>query len=149
MKYLILSFLFISTVFNVKAQPIADSIIGRWMCTQNNFEVEIFRTGNEFKAKIIWFDDSDDKSRPMNERLDIKNSNKAMRSHKILGMEVMHGLFYNAKKEVWEDGKIYDATSGRTWNANVRLEKKDGQLKVRGYWHFQFLGQNLYFYRVL
>lgn len=147
MKFIFLPFLLITSVYTLKAQHHPDDITGRWMSIRNNFEVEIFRSGNEFRARIIWFDDSDDKSRPMNERLDIKNPDKARRSQKILGMNVLHGLFYNAKKNVWEGGRIYDATSGKTWNASVWLI--DGQLKVRGFWHFQFLGQNLFFYKVL
>lgn len=140
-------FLLVIQSFNSITQHNADAITGRWMSTENNVEVEVYRTGNEFRAKIIWFDDSDDKSRPMNERLDTENPDKALRSQKVLGLNVLHGLFYNSKKNVWEDGRIYDASSGRTWNASVWLED-DGSLKVRGFWHFQFLGKNLFFKRV-
>jgi uncharacterized protein (DUF2147 family) len=147
MKLLFITLL-IAAAYSVKAQQNANAILGRWMCTQNNFEVEIYNVGKEFKAKIIWFDDSDDRSRPMNDRLDIKNPDKALRSQKILGMDVLHGLVYKPKRNVWDEGRIYDATSGRTWNASVWL-LKNGNLKVRGFWHFQFLGQNLYFYKVL
>ncbi|HEY9343127.1 MAG TPA: DUF2147 domain-containing protein [Hanamia sp.] len=148
MKFFILAFQLLASSFNLTPQQNADDIIGRWMSLKNNFEVEIFRTGNEFKAKIIWFDDTDDTTRPMNERRDEKNPNRALRNQKILGMQVMHGLVYNKKNAVWENGKIYDATSGRTWSATLRI-MKNRYLKVRGYWHFQFLGQNLFFKRVL
>ena len=144
MKFFILVFQLFASSFNLTAQQNADDIIGKWMSVKNNFEVEIFRTGNEFRAKIIWFDDTDDLTKPMNERRDEKNPNRALRNQKILGMEVLRGLVYNKKNAVWENGKIYDATSGRTWSANVRI-MKNGNLKVRGYWHFQFLGQNLFF----
>ncbi|MDQ2720404.1 MAG: DUF2147 domain-containing protein [Bacteroidota bacterium] len=147
MRFLIFSFLLIQSVFSSALQNRADAIIGRWMSEDNNLEVEVYRTGDEFAAKVTWFDDSDDKSSPMNERLDKENPDKALRSQKILGMNVLKGLFYNAKKDVWENGKIYDATSGRTWNASVWLEE-DGGLKVRGFWHFQFLGKSLYFKKV-
>jgi uncharacterized protein (DUF2147 family) len=148
LKFFILLFQLLISSFSLTAQQNAGDIIGRWMSVKNNFEVEIFRTGNEFRAKIIWFDDTDDTTKPMNERRDEKNPNRALRNQKILGMQVMHGLVYNKKNKVWNDGRIYDATSGRTWNASVWI-LKNGNLKVRGFWHFQFLGQNLFFKRIL
>lgn len=83
----------------------------------------------------------------MNTRLDSKNSNKALRSRKIIGLEVMHGLEYNTDDNEWQNGWIYDSSSGKIWNAKPSLTK-DGRLKVRGFWHFQFLGENMYFKRV-
>ncbi|WP_394767414.1 hypothetical protein [Ferruginibacter sp.] len=38
----------------------------------NNLDMEVYNSGNEYRAKIVWFDDSDDKSRPMAERCDTK-----------------------------------------------------------------------------
>jgi Uncharacterized protein conserved in bacteria (DUF2147) len=62
----------------------ADAIIGKWMNAEdNNLEVEIYKSGNEYKAKVVWFDDSDDKSRPMAQRCDTKNPDKTLRSRKL------------------------------------------------------------------
>ena len=83
----------------------------------------------------------------MNERRDTKNPDKTLRTQKIIGMEVMHGLMYNIKEDEWQDGRIYDASSGKDWNAKAWLTK-DGCLKVRGFWHFEFLGQNMCFKKV-
>ena len=147
MKLLFLLLLFISSQCFVNAQNTADDIVGRWLSVQNNFMVEVYNYGQEYRAKIVWFDDSDDPSRPMNERLDIENPDKKLRGQKILGSNVLKQLVYNRKSKVWKNGYVYDATSGRTWNASVWL-LENGRLKVRGYWHFQFLGQNLFFKRV-
>ncbi|MEO6136792.1 MAG: DUF2147 domain-containing protein [Ginsengibacter sp.] len=147
MKTLFLFLLLISCQCLVYAQNNADEILGKWMSVQNNCMVDVYKNGQEYRAKIIWFDDSDDPSRPMNERLDIENPDKKLRSQKILGSNVLKELIYNYKNKVWKNGYVYDATSGRTWNASVWL-LADGTLKVRGYWHFQFLGQNLFFKRV-
>jgi uncharacterized protein (DUF2147 family) len=134
--------------FKKSADNSADSIIGKWMNAEdNNLEVEIYKSGNEYKAKVIWFDDSDDKSRPMAERCDTKNPDKALRNRKIVGMEVMYGLVYNLNDDEWQDGRIYDSSSGKEWSAKAWLAK-DGSLKVRGYWHFEFLGQNMHFKKV-
>lgn len=134
------------TIFAV-AQSNANSIVGRWMSTDQNLEVEVYRLGNEYRAKVIWFDDTDDKSRPMNQRCDSKNPNKTLRTRKLIGLEVMHGLVYNTDDKEWQDGRIYDASSGKDWNAKAWLTS-DGCLKVRGFWHFEFLGQNMCFKKV-
>ena len=66
-----------------------DAIIGNWMSAEdNNLEVEIFKIGSEYKAKVIWFDDTDDKTMPMAVRCDTKNPDKTLRTRKIIGLEV-------------------------------------------------------------
>lgn len=147
MKILFLFLALSISPFPGNAQEKEDDILGRWMSIQNNFMVEVYKSGNEFRAIIVWFDDSDDPSRPMNDRRDIENPDKELRTQKILGSDVLKELTYSPKNKVWRNGFVYDATSGRTWNANAWI-MKDGRLKVRGYWHFQFLGQNLFFKRV-
>ena len=62
-------------------------------------------------------------------------------------MEVMRGLVFDSDKVDWEDGSIYDASTGHTWNANVYL-MPNGELRVRGYWHFQLIGRNIFFKKV-
>lgn len=122
-----------------------EKIVGKWMASEDsNLEVEIYKSGNEYRARIIWFDDTDDSSSPMAERCDTKNPDKTLRNRKIIGLQVMQGLVYNTEKDQWQDGQIYDASSGKQWNAKAWLTS-DGYLKVRGYWHFEFMGQNICF----
>lgn len=142
-----IALLITTTTFNISAHHSSADIAGRWMSTENNLEVEIFKTGNEFKAKVVWFDDSDDKSKPLDTRCDVKNPDEQLRTRKVIGMEVMHGLIYNPNNDDWENGRIYDAKSGKNWNANAWI-MEDGNLKVRGFWHFQCLGKNIFFKRV-
>jgi uncharacterized protein (DUF2147 family) len=109
--------------------------------------VEIFKAGDEFKARVIWFDDKDNLSRPMEKRCDTKNPDQYLKTRKVIGMEVMTGLIYIPENDDWENGQIYDASSGKIWKANV-LIMQDGTLKVRGYWHLQCLGKNLFFKKI-
>jgi uncharacterized protein (DUF2147 family) len=137
-------------IFSFKNATITnfEKIVGKWMASEdNNLEVEVYKTGNEYRAKIVWFDDSDDKSRPMAERCDTKNPDKTLRTRKIIGLQVMQGLVYNADDDEWQGGQIYDASSGKQWNAKAWLTS-DGCLKVRGYWHLEFMGQNICFKKV-
>ena len=133
---------------NSFSQNIPDQIIGRWISDENNLEVEIFKADGSYKAKVVWIDDSDDKSRPMNTRRDWKNPDKNLRTRKIIGMEIMHGLVYKDMNNDWEDGSIYDPSSGKEWNAKMYFTKA-GLLKVRGYWGFQLLGKDILFKKIL
>ena len=75
------------------------------------------------------------------------NPNPALRKRKILGMEILEGLRYNAHNHSWENGKIYDATSGRYWDSSASLTK-DGILKVRGFWKFKWIGKSMTFKKI-
>lgn len=141
MKNIIIAFLlFLLCSFKNDKGINPDEIEGKWMSLENNLEVEVFKSGNEYKAIVVLFDDSDDKSQLMNVRCDIKNPNKALRTRKIIGMEIMHGLVFDADEEEWTDGTIYDSRSGKNWNVKAWINN-EGILKVRGYWHFEIFGK--------
>lgn len=148
MRYSLFNFLF-TLVFSTPgmAQNQANTIMGKWMSSENNLEVEVFKQGNEFKGRLLWFDDSDDKTKPVNVRLDEKNHDKALRIRKLIGIEVLHNLQYNPGDDEWQDGIIYDGSSGKEWDAKAWINT-DGLLKVRGYWHFSIFGQTMSFKRV-
>jgi len=78
----------------------------------------------------------------MNERCDSKNPAVSLRTNKIIGLEVMHGLVYDTDDNEWEDGRIYDSSTGKDSNAKALLIT-EGVLKVRGFWHFEFPGKNI------
>lgn len=147
-KLFFLSVVMITVVQKSFSQNNPDQIIGSWMSAENNLEVEIFKAGDNYKARVDWFDDSDDKSRPMNTRCDFRNPDETLRKRKIIGLVVMNGLIYNEENNDWEQGKIYDPHSGKDWNAKVCFTK-NGLLKVRGYWSFQLLGKDLLFRKIL
>lgn len=146
MKYLILLiFTVISSVSIAQNSP--DAIVGKWMAIpKKNLIVEVYKSGNQYRGKIVWFNDNDDKTKPMNTRLDEKNENPALRNRKVLGLEVLNNMVYNVKNNRWENGKIYDAKSGKTYNSSASI--KDTTLQVRGFWHFEFIGMNMNFKKI-
>ena len=121
-----------------------DAILGKWITDAGNCIVEVYRQGNEFKAKVLWFDVKQKK--PMNEWYDVKNPDKSLRNRKLVGMEVLNGLHYNAKNKEWVDGVIYDATSGKKWDSVVWMDKNNS-LKVKGYWLFRWICETKTFKR--
>lgn len=125
----------------------SDAIAGKWMSAENNLEVEVYRAGDSYKARVLWFDDTDNKGRPMDVRQDTKNPDKTLRSRKIIGLIVMYGLTYNADDEEWQGGHIYDPSSGKEWNSKAWINA-EGVLRVRGYWHFSLFGQTMSFKKI-
>jgi uncharacterized protein (DUF2147 family) len=144
-KYLALLFL---SIYHFQAPvnvPESDRILGKWKSSDNKMIVEVYKEKGEFRAKIIWF--NDDPSKPMDEWRDKHNPNPALRNRKILGMDVLSDLKYDAGSHSWEDGTIYDAQHGKEWGAAGYIDK-DGLLKVKGYWHFKIFGKTMIFKRV-
>ncbi|MXV49979.1 DUF2147 domain-containing protein [Pedobacter sp. HMF7647] len=125
-----------------------DRILGRWISEKKNLIVQVYKDpqDDEYKAKIVWFDDRDDPSRPMNTRLDDQNPDPKLRKRRIAGMQVLRNLKYDPEGNIWDDGLIYDAISGREWSSYAYFTDK-GILKVKGYWHFKFIGQSIAFSR--
>ncbi|MFF5384420.1 DUF2147 domain-containing protein [Pedobacter suwonensis] len=126
----------------------SDLILGDWISVQKNVMVNVAKENGRFKATVTWFSDKDDPSRPMESRMDVHNPDPALRHRKLLGMEILKGLNYNEDSDRWEDGIIYDPLSGRDWSSVVSLEE-NGLLKVKGYWHFEFLSKSISFKRVV
>ncbi len=146
MKYLFIFCLSIIAL-NTRAQNRQDAILGKWESVEKNLIVEVYKQNGAFKARILWFHDDDDTITPIDERLDIKNPDKSLRSRKIVGLDVLSGLVYNFKQGRWVNGKIYDSSSGKTWSATVWLTDIN-TLMVRGYYVFRFLGKTLTFTRM-
>lgn len=135
------------TVFCAKVQAITGrgDICGKWESVENNLIIQVYIADGAFKAKIIWFSDTEGK--PMDYWTDRRNPNPALRSRKILGMEILRGLQYDPHSHTWENGMVYDSKHGREWNASAYIDKH-GQLRVRGYWHFKFIGRTMTFRRI-
>jgi uncharacterized protein (DUF2147 family) len=125
--------------------PADEQVCGKWESSEKNLIVQVYKEDNKFRAKIIWYNDTDGK--PMDYWTDRHNPDPALRSRKILGLSVLTGLTYNPHTNSWEDGLIYDSKHGREWNASAYIDK-DGTLKVKGYWHFKFIGRTMSFKRI-
>ncbi len=121
-----------------------DRIIGKWMSIEKNVVVDVYKDGDEFKAKVVWFDDTDDLNRPMNKRCDIHNPKKELRHRKLIGLDVVKNLKYNEDTNRWEDGVIYDPNTGKEWNSVVYFND-EGLMEVKGYWHLEFLSKTMAF----
>lgn len=123
-----------------------DDIIGFWMTSNNTLKVQVYKVGGEYRGKIIWFKDDHYKAK-MDDCRDDQNPNPALRDRKILGLEVLTNLKYNAEDDNWEGGSIYDSNSGHTYDSVVNMNTAS-TITVTGYWMFTWIGKDLNFYRV-
>lgn len=88
----------------------ADAIIGKWLKTnKEDLIIEVYKVKNEYKGKIGWSKDN----------------------RKPVGFVMLENLKYNPKSKKWENGKIHDPNSGRSYNATA-IMKSDGTLEVSG-----------------
>lgn len=114
-----------------------DDIVGTWLTAgDDNAKVEIFKSGSKYYGKIVWLENP---IRNGKKALDVNNPNASKRDNPIIGLQIISGFEYNADDNIWEDGKIYDPKSGKTYNCNIK--KEGNKLKVRGYIGFSLLGR--------
>lgn len=130
---------------NGQTTPARERICGKWESSTKDLIIQIFTRGNQFKAKIVWYADTEGK--PLDYWTDVHNPNPALRSRKILGMSILRDLIYDSRSNSWEHGMVYDSRHGREWNAAATIDKQ-GLLHVRGYWHFKFIGKTMTFKRI-
>ncbi|MBF8456206.1 DUF2147 domain-containing protein [Kaistella sp. G5-32] len=140
-------FIFYFSIFTLQAQVKADDILGNWTTVENSVSVKVYKLNNEYRAKVTWFDERLGSGKPMNLRHDTQNVDPELRKRKVIGMEILEGLTFNPETSSWENGTIYDGSSGKYWDSSVTLNK-DGTLKVRGYWKVKWIGKSLIFRRV-
>jgi uncharacterized protein (DUF2147 family) len=131
MNYLLTSCFIVLTVTVASAQQYADAITGKWKSEDKKTVVEIYRQGDVFYGKIVWQANPNDANG--NPRKDTENPDPAKRNRPMMGLVVLYDLVY--KDGFWQDGEIYNAQNGETYDAEVWLEGNDKlRLKIR--WYF-------------
>ena len=121
---------------------LAEEILGLWDAGESH--VEIYACGDLLCGRITELDEPLDEDGK--EKLDKNNSEPALQSRPLLGMDLIAG-FVRAGKKKWEDGTIYDPRDGKTYKCVMKLQR-DGTLKVRGYVGIPLLGQTVVWTRV-
>ncbi|MBU3915151.1 DUF2147 domain-containing protein [bacterium] len=118
-----------------------DDVLGVWGIpvkdskTVFKTEVEIYNCGEKYCGKMIKV------SNP--EALDAANKDEALKGRKLLGLEMIWGFEFD--DGMWEDGKIYNAENGKTYNSKMSL-KSNEVLEVKGC--VAFFCQGMDWYRI-
>ena len=80
--------------------------------------------------------------------VDARNPDPALRTRSLKDVTFLWGFTYDARKNRWKDGKVYDPNNGKTYDAKMELENGGDTLKMRGYIGVSLLGRTARFERV-
>jgi uncharacterized protein (DUF2147 family) len=103
----------------------------------------MFENDGKFFGRMIYFKCSTDEV--MRTLKDIENPDKDLIDRKLLGLTLVTELAYQGDN-VWDDGKIYDPNSGRTFEARIQVTGPQSAT-VRGYWKYRWIGRSMVFHR--
>ncbi|EFK59884.1 DUF2147 domain-containing protein [Sphingobacterium spiritivorum] len=141
MKKLMLSLMVLFVTVALFAQT--DPVIGKWQNPSGEARVEIYKKGDKFYGKIYWLKTPNDESG--HPKKDVKNPDDKLKSRPVLGMENLTN-FEKVKDNLYENGKVYDPKSGKTYSCKMTL--KGDKLDIRGYVGVSLIGRTDTFTRV-
>ncbi|MBQ0049214.1 MAG: DUF2147 domain-containing protein [Bacteroidales bacterium] len=110
----------------------ADRIVGTYKVERNgvNSKVKIFKHVDGYRAQVVWVDNLDLPGGL--KRTDFRNPDPSKREVRADQIVLIDKVTYDAKEDVWTNGKIYDPTNGKTYRVKLWFES-DKVLKMRGY----------------
>lgn len=137
MKKIFISLMFLFSSFLMANESEA---LGRWITEKadngNQIIVDIYKKENKYYGKIhqltIRFDENG------NYKKDINNPDSSKKERTLEGIDFVYDFTYNDSTNKYENGYIYDPSTGKTYSCYMELQK-DGTLKVRGHikdYHF-------------
>lgn len=141
MQKLLLAFVFIlAGAITAEAQSLkGDEIIGVWLNEEKDAKIQIYKVGQQFVGKLVWMKE------PMQEdgktpKRDVNNPKSELRNRALQNLVLLTGFQF--KDGMWDDGKIYDPKSGKTYSAHMKMSANATQtLNLRGYVGFSALGR--------
>ena len=143
---LILLTIFLTTPAPGFAEP--SDIYGVWLTERGSAKLEIFPCGEKVCGKVIWLKQPsyvNIADGPVGmEKVDRKNSNPALRSRPIVGLQVMEGM--SLEGEWWRNGSCYDPQSGNTYQCKMQL-KPPSELRLRGFIGISLIGRSYTLHR--
>ena len=112
-----------------------DDILGKWVNSSGEGQLEIFKRGDKFYGKLVWIKEPNEGGKP---KTDVKNPNANLRSKPIIGLEIIKDFIFEDGKYV--DGKVYDPKTGKTYSGNMTLVGQN-KLNMRGYIGISLIGR--------
>jgi uncharacterized protein (DUF2147 family) len=82
----------------------------------------------------------------MEKHFDTKNPNSKLRTRSYLDVVVLTDLMFENNNK-WDEGKIYNPVTGKTYSASLKLISKN-QIEVIGYIGFEFIGESIFFNKI-
>ena len=140
MKKIIFSMIFMLAPL---AAAFAQDVVGKWKLEDGTAIVEVYKSGDAYNGKIVWLEKPTEADG--SPAVDNNNPDKALRSRKLIGLNMLSGLKKNGGE--YTGGTIYDPGNGKTYNCSMKVE--GDVLKVRGSLDKKgLLGRTMDWYRV-
>ena len=108
------------------AAAFAQDVVGKWKLEDGTAIVEVYKSGDAYNGKIVWLEKPTEADG--SPAVDDNNPDKALRSRKLIGLNMLSGLKKNGGE--YTGGTIYDPGNGKTYNCSMKVE--GDILKVRG-----------------
>jgi uncharacterized protein (DUF2147 family) len=150
LKYSVLALLFMAVV-PLKAQVNkGDRLVGTYRVvepeTKEDSKVRIFKTADgKYKGQVIWL--AVPTMKDGTPKRDILNPDPKKRNTPGDQIVLLWGFTYDADKDMWVNGEIYDPCHGKTYKCRLNFES-DTKLKVRGYIGAPAFGKSMYWYKI-
>ena len=110
---------FQNTLVTNASKTEADDIVGVWQPENENYHVELYLQDGYYHGKIVWMEEPKDKiGRP---KLDKLNPQRNLRTNQVLGLEIITDFEFNDLDNNWEEGMIYNPTSGETMKGTFQM----------------------------
>lgn len=124
------------------AQSKPDDIVGFYLTYDDDTgaeksQVQIFKaTNGKYYGKIVWLKEPLKNGKP---KVDDKNPDVKLQNRPIIGLEILKGFVFDKSNQEWNDGTIYNPSSGKTYNCYIHFESAT-KLKIRGYIGASWMG---------
>jgi uncharacterized protein (DUF2147 family) len=114
------------------------SPLGVWTNSEKKATFEIYKCGDKLCGKIVSLTIPNDPAtgKP---KTDSQNPDPKLRNRPRLGLVFMQGFKYDDDNK-WDDGKIYDPESGKTYSCYMLMENAN-TMEVKGYIGFSLIGK--------
>jgi uncharacterized protein (DUF2147 family) len=134
-----------------QAEP-GDAVVGDWLVKTGDAVIHIDRSGDGYDGHIVWqlrnrYGPEDGPTLDGKLVVDRNNPDPAQRSRTLDGLRLMWDLRYDAERQEWTGGRVYDAEDGHTYRCLLRLIDAD-HLKLRGYFGISLIGGSSIWTRV-
>jgi uncharacterized protein (DUF2147 family) len=123
------------------AADAADPLAGDWVTGDGKAHVRLALAGDgkTETGTIVWLQSpNDDSGKP---RQDEHNPDAAQRTRPVMGLTILTGLGPEGDG-AWDDGRIYDPMSGKTYRCKATLAEDGKTLRFRGYVGISLLGRS-------
>lgn len=108
----------------------ADKILGIWWNDEKTTKIEVKKVAGKYIGTIVYMiPEKYENGQPPK---DDKNPDEQLQNRSLIGLQILNGFVYDAKKKEWKEGTIYDPKSGNTYDCYAWLEN-DELLKLKGF----------------